>query len=118
MVDRQFTLPSKFPVMGYGTVRKAPYQWPGSKQNTKLAGAEDAPPPPTDLLPVQLLSPCPAGQMRKAAAPALPGQTSPVQPCVPIKAAVAATPSKTVVSTAEAKKTTDAGKGATPQPEN
>src|SRR6185437_15291158 len=64
MVDRQFTLPSKFPVMGYGTVRKAPYQWPGSKQNTKLADAEDAPPPPADLLPVQLLSPCPAGQMR------------------------------------------------------
>ena len=89
MVDRAFTLPSKFPVMGYGTVRKAPYQWPGSKQYTKLAEADLAPPPPADLLPVQLLSPCPAGQMRKPAPQALPGQTAPVQPCVPIKAAAA-----------------------------
>jgi hypothetical protein len=117
MVDRQFTLPSKFPVMGYGTVRKAPYQWPGSRQNTKLAEAEDAPPPPTDLLPVQLLSPCPAGQMRKPAPQALPGQTAQVQPCVLIKAAVQA-PSKTVASTADAKKTADADKSARPQPTN
>lgn len=88
MVDRSFTLPSKFPVMGYGTVRKAPYQWPGSKQNGKDADIADyAPPPPTDLLPTQLLSPCPSGQMRKAGPAVLPGQTAPVQPCVPIKAA-------------------------------
>lgn len=118
MVDRSFTLPSKFPVMGYGTVRKAPYQWPGSKQNTKLAEAELAPPPPPDLLPVQLLSPCPAGQMRKPAPQALPGQAAPVQPCVPIKAAAQAPPSKTVASTADAKKTADADKGATPQSTN
>jgi hypothetical protein len=118
MVDRGFTLPSKFPVMGYGTVRKAPYQWPGSKQYTKLAEADLAPPPPADLLPVQLLSPCPAGQMRKPAAQALPGQTAPVQPCVPIKAAVPTGPSKTVASAADAKKTTDADKSATAQPTN
>jgi hypothetical protein len=118
MVDRTFTLPSKFPVMGYGTVRKAPYQWPGSKQNNKEAAIADyAPPPPTDLLPTQLLSPCPAGQMRKAAPPALPGQTVPVQPCVPIKAAVQ-TPSKTVASTADTKKTADTAKEATPQSTN
>ncbi|HEV2576531.1 MAG TPA: hypothetical protein VGU25_04915 [Acidobacteriaceae bacterium] len=86
MMDRQFTLPSRFPVMGYGTVRKAPYQWPGARANTKLAD-DDAPPPPADLLPTQLLSPCPAGQMRKPAPPVLPGQTAPAQPCVPIKAA-------------------------------
>jgi hypothetical protein len=91
MVDRQFTLPSKFPVMGYGTVRKAPYQWPGSKQNNKEAAIADyAPPPPPDLLPKQLLSPCPAGQMRKPGPQALPGQVAPVQPCVPIKTAVQA----------------------------
>ena len=34
-----------------------------------------APPVPANLLPVQLLKPCPAGQMRKAGPPALPGQT-------------------------------------------
>jgi hypothetical protein len=96
LIDRTFTLPSRFPVMGYGTLRKAPYQWPGSRQNTKLADAEDAPPPPADLLPRQLLAPCPAGQMRKAGAPALPGQAAVVQPCVPIKALQA--PAKTVAS--------------------
>ena len=109
LVDRTFTLPSKFPVMGYGTVRKAPYQWPGSKQNGKEADiAEYAPPPPADLLPTQLLSPCPAGQMRKPAPQVLPGQTAQVQPCVPIKAAVQA-PSKSVATTADVKKTEDAG---------
>jgi hypothetical protein len=118
MVDRQFTLPSKFPVMGYGTVRKAPYQWPGSRQNTKEATIADyAPPPPVDLLPTQLLSPCPAGQMRKPAPQALPGQVAPVQPCVPIKAAVQ-TPSRTVASTADDKKATAAVKSTAPQPEN
>ena len=117
MVDRQFTLPSKFPVLGYGTVRKAPYQWPGSKQNAKEAAIADyAPPPPSDLLPTQLLSPCPSGQMRKPAPAVLPGQTAPVQPCVPIKAAVQ-TPSKTVATTADAKKT-DASKSTSPQPTN
>ncbi len=119
MVDRQFTLPSKFPVMGYGTVRKAPYQWPGSKQNTKeTAIADYAPPPPVDLLPTQLLSPCPAGQMRKPAPQALPGQAAPVQPCEPIKAAVLVPSSKTVASATDAKKTADAGKSATPQSTN
>jgi hypothetical protein len=103
LLDRNFTLPSKFPVMGYGTLRKAPYQWPGSKQNTKLVEAELAPPPPADLLPTQLLAPCPAGQMRKHAEPMLPGQTAAVQPCVPIKAAEVA-PAKTVASAEATKK--------------
>ena len=119
MVDRQFTLPSKFPVMGYGTVRKAPYQWPGSKQNNKESAIADyAPPPPPDLLPTQLLSPCPAGQMRKPAPQALPGQTAPVQPCVPIKAAVQAPQSKTVASTSDSKSGANTGKTASPQPTN
>ena len=118
MVDRSFTLPSKFPVMGYGTVTKAPYQWPGSKQNGKEADIADyAPPPPTDLLPTQLLAPCPAGQMRKPAPPVLPGQTAPVQPCVPIKAAVIA-PVKTVAAAADAKSGGNATKSPASQPTN
>lgn len=88
LVDRTFKLPSIFPVIGYGTVTKAPYVWPGAKPYTRLAG-DEAPPPPADLLPVQLLSPCPSGQMRRAAPPVLPGQTAPPQPCVPIKTATA-----------------------------
>lgn len=97
MMDRTFTLPSRFPVMGYGTVRKAPYQWPGAKANIRLAD-DDAPPPPADLLPTQLLSPCPAGQMRKAGPPVLPGETAPVQPCMPIKSAMNTGSSATTVA--------------------
>jgi hypothetical protein len=97
MMDRQFTLPSRFPVMGYGTVRKAPYQWPGARANTKLAD-DDAPPPPADLLPTQLLSPCPTGQMRKPAPPVLPGETAPVQPCVLIKSAMQTASGATTVA--------------------
>jgi hypothetical protein len=40
-----------------------------------------------------MLKPCPAGQMRKAAGIALPGQTAAAQPCVPIvKTAVQSKP--------------------------
>jgi hypothetical protein len=59
--------------------------WPGGRPNDALAGAFVQPPPlPANLQPVLLLSPCPAGQMRKAAPVALPGQVAPAQPCVPI----------------------------------
>jgi hypothetical protein len=110
MMDRTFTLPSRFPVMGYGTVRKAPYQWPGARPNVHESEVADfAPPPPADLLPTQLLSPCPAGQMRKPAPPVLPGQTATVQPCVPIKAAIQTPPSTATVAT-DASKTTEAAK--------
>lgn len=103
LVDRTFTLPSRFPVMGYGTLRKAPYQWPGSKQNGREAQIADyAPPPPTDLLPTQLLSPCPSGQMRKPAPQTLPGQAVPVQPCVPIKTAQAPPPKAVAATTGPA----------------
>jgi hypothetical protein len=85
VVDREFKLPSKYPVVGYGKVLKAPYVWPGGRPNEELKGAFVEPPPiPVNLQPVLLLSPCPTGQMRKAAPPVLPGQTAPVQPCVPI----------------------------------
>ena len=89
LLDREFVLPSKFPVMGYGPTRKAPYAWPGAKPNTVLADTV-APPPPADLLPTQLLKPCPAGQMRMAGPKVLPGQVAPEQPCVPIPKATAA----------------------------
>ncbi len=84
LVDKNFSAPAKFPVMGYGPIRVAPYAWPGSKSNEDLKGAIEAPPLPADLRPTQLLQPCPSGQMRKAAPPVLPGQAAPPQPCVPI----------------------------------
>jgi hypothetical protein len=85
LVDRDFRLPSKYPVVGYGKVMKAPYVWPGGRPNEALAGAFVVPPPlPPSLTPVLLLTPCPAGQMRKAAPPVLPGQVAPERPCVPI----------------------------------
>lgn len=98
MLDREFALPSKFPVMGYGETLKAPYNWPGAKANTALAGTV-APPPPANLLPVQLLEKCPAGQMRMPGPKVLPGQTAPVQPCVPVAKASAAQDNKPAVQT-------------------
>ncbi len=71
-------LPSPYPVVGYGGLLKAPYVWPGSHENTELKGAFVKPPPiPMNLQPVLLLAPCPAGQMRRAAPPVLPGQKAP-----------------------------------------
>jgi hypothetical protein len=95
-VDRSFLLPSKFPVFGYGGAIKAPYAWPGSKESAVARGAVLPPPLPTDVRPTLLLAPCPAGMMRPAGPPALPGQNVPVQPCVPIKPpAATATPAPT-----------------------
>ncbi len=85
LVDRDFLLPSPYPVVGYGGVLKAPYVWPGSRKNAPLKGEFVTPPPiPVPLQPVYLLSPCPNGEMRKPAPPVLPGQKSLEQPCVPI----------------------------------
>ena len=84
LVDKNFSVPTKFPVMGYGPIRVAPYAWPGSRNNGELKGSLEAPPLPADLRPTLLLQPCPAGQMRKAGPPVLPGQTAPPSPCVPI----------------------------------
>ena len=84
LVDRDFSLPSKSPVVGYGGLRKAPYVWPGAKPTVVRAGAVLPPPPPANLRPVLLMQPCPAGEMRKPAPAVLPGQVAPEQPCIPI----------------------------------
>lgn len=84
-VDRSFLLPAKFPVFGYGTTTKAPYAWPGSKEAVASKGAIQAPPLPPEVTPTLLLTPCPAGMMRPAGPPVLPGQKAPIQPCVPIQ---------------------------------
>jgi hypothetical protein len=83
LVDRDFNLPTPYPVVGYGGLIKAPYVWPGSHENAELKGAFVKPPPiPVNLQPVLLLSPCPEGQMRRAAPPVLPGQKAVPQPCI------------------------------------
>jgi hypothetical protein len=84
LVDRDFVVPSRFPVVGYGEIRRPPYAWPGAKPNAKFAGPVQPPPIPVDLRPTLLLAPCPAGQMRKPAPAVLPGQVAPAQPCIPI----------------------------------
>ena len=111
MVDRDFHLPSPYPVVGYGTVIKAPYVWPGSRENVALKGAFVQPPPiPVNLKPVLLLPPCPAGEMRKPAPPVLPGQKEEAQPCIPIPKGSA------TVSGPTAKKPAAAAPAATPPP--
>jgi hypothetical protein len=88
-VDRGFVLPSKFPVFGYGTTTKAPYAWPGSKEAATAKGSIAPPPLPAEVTPTLLLTPCPAGMMRPAGPPVLPGEKAAVQPCVPIPTATA-----------------------------
>lgn len=89
VVDRNFMLPSKFPVFGFGSATRAPYAWPGSKVATE-AGAAEAPPLPVDVRPTLQLAPCPAGTMRPPGPPVLPGQAAQEQPCVPISSAAPA----------------------------
>jgi hypothetical protein len=98
LVDKSFSVPTKFPVMGYGPIRVAPYAWPGSKSNEESKSVVEAPPLPVDLRPALLLQPCPPGQMRTAASPALPGQTAAPHPCVPIVPAAATTTSANQVA--------------------
>jgi hypothetical protein len=95
-VDKNFLVTTKFPVMGYGPIRVAPYAWPGSKVNEDLKGAVEAPPLPADLRPTLLLQPCPTGQMRPAGPAALPGQTAAPRPCMPIATATSASPTGNV----------------------
>jgi hypothetical protein len=101
MVDRSFMLPAKFPVFGYGAAVKPPYMWPGSKDTVASKGPVQAPPLPPDVRPTLLLTPCPAGMMRPAGPPVLPGQKATVQPCVPIRPAAPSAPAA-ITSTAPA----------------
>jgi len=80
-IDRESTLPSKFPVVGYGTLRVAPYAWPGAKPNAVLAGTLPPPPLPKNLQPALLVQPCPKGQTR-AVAKTQPGETTLPGSCV------------------------------------
>jgi hypothetical protein len=96
-IDRSFALPSRYPVVGYGPLRVAPYAWPGAKKSVTAAGALEAPPLPKDIQPVLALSPCPTGQMRLVKK-ALPGQAVPDQPCVPIPKGSAGSAASLVVA--------------------
>ena len=86
-VDRNFKLQTRFPIMGYGSLRQAPYDFPGSKVDVASKGAKAAPPLPESLRPGTVLPPCPAGQMRPAGAVVLDGQ--PIPACQAIRAAPA-----------------------------
>jgi hypothetical protein len=93
LVDREFKLPSKTPVVGYGETLRRPYNWPGAKTNPDSKAALNAPPVPASLRPTQMLPPCPKGQMR--ASVLLPGASTEAPPCVPIVAGQpAAAPAK------------------------
>lgn len=97
MVDRGFLMPgAKFPVFGYGSTARAPYVWPGSKSEEKLAGvSDDAPPVPQSLKP-KLVGDCPAGQRCVD-----PGTAEPLPIAAPAKDA-APSASKAPVVTTEA----------------
>jgi hypothetical protein len=87
LLDREHSLPSHYPVVGYGKVTTWPYEWPGSKPNAVLKELIPVPPTPKNLRPVMLLSACGPGMMRQPLPEgfvALPGAPVPDQPCVPI----------------------------------
>jgi hypothetical protein len=102
MVDRGFLLPAKFPVFGYGDTTRSPYMWPGSKDTVASKGPVQAPPLPPDVRPTLLLAPCPAGMMRPAGPPVLPGQKQEVHPCVPIRPSAPASITSTAPANAAA----------------
>jgi hypothetical protein len=105
-VDKNYTISSNFPVMGYGNSDHPPYAWPGAK-NVKLAkvGVVVPPPLPKDLRPVLAVAGCaPVGS--KAAL----GQT----PCT---AAEEAARRKAIdAAVAAAKQTSSASASAADQP--
>ena len=81
LVDKNFSVPTKFPVMGYGPIRVAPYAWPGSKMNEELKGALSLPLPcrrilrPTLLLATMSSRPDAKGRADGAAWPDRPAAT-------------------------------------------
>jgi hypothetical protein len=84
VVDRDFKLPTKAPVMGYGATLKAPYNWPGAKPSAESKAYVKPPPVPPSLRPTLLLPPCPPGQMRAVSGVTLPGDDAPPPECVVI----------------------------------
>jgi hypothetical protein len=68
-----FTLPTRFPQVGYGDKPDPPYAWPGSKMNGITKGIDaDAPAVPTILTPKLAKNPCPTGQVLINAPPPAP----------------------------------------------
>ncbi len=93
LVDRAYKLPTRFPVVGYGASARAPYAWPGSKDDKAVAGTSASTPAiPVDMRPQLLLSPCPPGQMRTPGPKPLPGQVAAVQPCIAISKVIPPAP--------------------------
>lgn len=97
LVDRDFKLPSKFPVVGYGTLRKPPYAWPGSKLNEALTGPVQPPAIPENLMPALAKLKCPAGKVptispKQEAVCAVPGRAAPVTGLAILPATAAKSP--------------------------
>ncbi len=59
-VDSDFTEDPRYPVMGYGSKSKAPYEWPGAKIE-KATHTIDAPPLPVSMQPKLVTPICIAG---------------------------------------------------------
>jgi hypothetical protein len=81
-IDRAYSLPSSFPVFGYGTLRVAPYAWPGAKPNALLADTVAPPPLPKSLQPALANPNCPAGQSRLPPPAPVKGKPQAVMPCL------------------------------------
>jgi len=87
-----FTMPSRFPTVGYGNKPDPPYAWPGSKINVATKGIDaDAPPVPTILTPTLAANPCPTGLVLinappKPAAATAAGQTPATNAATPAPA--------------------------------
>lgn len=79
--DPNFTLPTRFPIVGYGDKPDPPYNWPGSRLNVTTKGIDpDAPPVPTVLTPKLAANPCPAGMVLINPPPPPPKDGSPAPP--------------------------------------
>jgi len=81
LYNSSFTLPTRFPVVGYGNKPDPPYAWPGSKLNVTTKGiAADAPAVPIVLTPKLAANPCPTGLVLINALPPPPKDGSPAPP--------------------------------------
>jgi len=81
LYNATYTMPSRFPTVGYGNKPDPPYAWPGSKLNVTTKGIDaDAPAVPVALTPTLAKNPCPTGQVLINAPPpaaAVAGTTGP-----------------------------------------